>query len=191
MALVSAILLLLVITILSVGMFHSFGMQERIAGNAREKERATHAAESAQTYAEWWLSTSGGINATSGAACSAALTAATICTNVISGSTTPSVSTSSWNIAASYQPSNMNIGTAGSGNAGTADYYIQAPQYYISFLASDYNSKGGSLVSAYQVDGMSYGGNNNTVSVVESTYLVSVTYSSRNDGKKYVPLDGN
>ena len=37
MALISAILLLLVLTILSVGMFRSFGLQERIAGNTREK----------------------------------------------------------------------------------------------------------------------------------------------------------
>jgi type IV pilus assembly protein PilX len=191
MALVSAILLLLVLTILSVGMFRSFGLQERIAGNTREKQRATHAAEAAQNYAEWWLSTSGGVNATNGTACSAALTAATICTNVITNVITPSSSTSSWQIAPSYTPSNMNVGAAGSGTAGTADYYIQAPEYYISFLASDYNPKGGSLVNAYQVDGMSYAGNNTTVSVVESTYLVSVTYSARTDGQKYVGLGGN
>ena len=36
-------------------MFRSFGTQEKIAGNLREKERALHAAESAQQYGEWWL----------------------------------------------------------------------------------------------------------------------------------------
>ena len=56
MALVSSMLLLAVVTILALGMFRSFGVQEQIAGNLREKQRALHAAESAQQYAEWWLS---------------------------------------------------------------------------------------------------------------------------------------
>src|SRR5215468_12550182 len=55
MALVSSMLLLLIITILVVSMFRSFTIQEKIAGNVREKQRALHAAESAEQYAEWWL----------------------------------------------------------------------------------------------------------------------------------------
>ena len=55
MVLVSSMLLLLIITILAVSMFRSFGTQEKIAGNVREKERALHAAESAEQYAEWWI----------------------------------------------------------------------------------------------------------------------------------------
>ncbi len=55
MALISSLLLLLIITILALSMFRSFGSQEKIAGNLREKERALHAAESVQQYAEWWL----------------------------------------------------------------------------------------------------------------------------------------
>ena len=54
-ALVTSLLLLVIITILALSMFRSFGTQERIAGNLREKERALHAADSAQQYAEWWL----------------------------------------------------------------------------------------------------------------------------------------
>ena len=52
MALISGLLVLVVVTILAVSMFRSFGMQARIAGNTREKQRALHAAESAQEYAE-------------------------------------------------------------------------------------------------------------------------------------------
>jgi len=54
-ALVTSLLLLLIITILALSMFRSFGSLEKIAGNLREKDRALHAAESAQQYAEWWL----------------------------------------------------------------------------------------------------------------------------------------
>ena len=42
-------------------MFRSFGMQEKIAGNMREKQRALQAAVSAEQYAEWWLSNTGAV----------------------------------------------------------------------------------------------------------------------------------
>ena len=60
MALVSALLLLVVTTVLALAMFRSFGVLEHIAGNTREKQRAFHAAESARTYAEAWLSGAAG-----------------------------------------------------------------------------------------------------------------------------------
>ena len=54
-ALMTSILLLFIITILALSMFRGFATQEHIAGNLREKERALHAATSAEQYAEWWL----------------------------------------------------------------------------------------------------------------------------------------
>ena len=53
--LVSSLLLLLVVTIMALSMFRSFGIQEKVAGNMREKQRALQAAESAQEFAEQWL----------------------------------------------------------------------------------------------------------------------------------------
>jgi len=53
--LITSLLLLLVVTIMAVSMFRSFGIQEKIAGNVREKQRATQAAASTLQYAEWWL----------------------------------------------------------------------------------------------------------------------------------------
>src|ERR1700692_2073183 len=70
MALISGLLLLVVVTILAISMFRSFGIQARIAGNTREKQRALHAAEGAQAYAEWFLSLPGGANANAGTKCS-------------------------------------------------------------------------------------------------------------------------
>ena len=58
--LVTSLLLLVVVTILAVGLFRSFGIDEKIAGNTREKQIALNAAESAEQYAEWWLSTGAG-----------------------------------------------------------------------------------------------------------------------------------
>lgn len=179
MALVSALLLLLVLTILSVGMFHSFGLQERIAGNTREKERANHAAETAQNYAEWWLTANGGINATTGSACTAATTTPVVCSNAL---TTPT--TLPWN-GVNYAPPSMTIAAA-----GTLGAYAQSPQFYISFLSSNYNSTAGTQTSVYQIDANATGGNTSSTSIVESTYIVSVTYTARGDNTKYIKLDG-
>jgi type IV pilus assembly protein PilX len=57
MVLVSSLLLLIVVTIIALSMFRSFGIQEKIAGNMREKQRALQAAVSAQSFAENWLET--------------------------------------------------------------------------------------------------------------------------------------
>src|ERR1700676_2511384 len=53
--LVTAMLLLIVVTIMALSMFRSYGTQERIAGNTRDKQRALNAAISAQQFAESWL----------------------------------------------------------------------------------------------------------------------------------------
>ena len=60
LVLISSLLLLVVVTILAVGLFQNFGIQEKIAGNLREKQRALAAAEAAQEYAEWWLAQGNG-----------------------------------------------------------------------------------------------------------------------------------
>src|SRR5690242_21879696 len=90
MALVSSLLLLLVLTMLGVGMFRSFGLQERIAGNTRERQRALHAAIVGQSYAEWWLRVNNGANAGQGNTCASGVTTVSlpgtpplICTNAL------------------------------------------------------------------------------------------------------------
>ncbi len=180
MALVSALLLLLVVTMLSVGMFHSFGLQEHLAGNTREKARATHAAEAGQTAAETWLvqnantiaagGNSGGTN------CTAVTTTPQVCSNVLA-----SVTQVPWSAGVKYQPSTLLVGSA-----GTTNNFADNPVYYISFLAQNYVPSSGTQIVAYQVDSSSYAGNTTTVSVVESTYLVSITYNARNDNNKFV-----
>jgi len=83
MVLVTALLMLIVVTILALAMFRSFGLDEKIAGNLREKQRALSAAETAEQYAEYWLTTGGGsANAVLGVCTSPApANAPTICTS--------------------------------------------------------------------------------------------------------------
>jgi type IV pilus assembly protein PilX len=171
MVLVSALLLLLVAMILAISMFRSFGTQEKIAGNLREKERALHAAETAQQYAEWWLSSGtaslpGNCNSvvdfTIGQVCSNTFTAA-----IGSPATVP---VGGWPIGVTYEPTdpttNASMVTTATSTTGT---YYAAPMFYISDMGS---GAGGEI---YQIDAMGYGGTNNTVAVVESTYVVTTS----------------
>lgn len=179
-ALISAMLLLLVMTVLSVAMFHSFGLQEKTAGNTREKQRALHAAEGAQTYAEWWLSASAGANATTGANCTAVTTVPQVCSNTLQDS-----ATLPWAAAVSYTPPMLTV-TA----AGVADGYYAAPSFYVSFLANSYERTTGTQTRTYRVDAQGYAGTQKAVAVVESTYSVNLTYSTQTNGTKFISQSG-
>jgi len=170
MVLVSSLLLLLVVTIIAVTMFHSFGTQERIASNVREKQRALHAAESAQQYAEWWLSMgNGGALTTCGAVITAP--AGQVCTNKLTDVVGPNVGNVPWKngsveTGTTYKPPDMTVSTTPA--AGT---YYAAPRFYISYLGLADSGH----ASVYQIDAVGYGGRPDAVAVVESTYKVTAS----------------
>jgi type IV pilus assembly protein PilX len=174
LVLVSSLLLLLVVTILAVTMFRSFGIQSKIAGNIREKERATHAAEQAQQYAEWWLSNnSASVPVACNALLSANLNEGQICSNTPALSfDVTSVATVPWQIAGNdvgvtYTPAGMNVQPVNP----VADSYSQQPRFYVSDLGLGADGLG----EVYEIDSVGYGGNVNvpTVSVVRSTYEIT------------------
>ena len=175
-ALVTSLLLLVIITILALSMFRSFGTQERIAGNMREKERAMHAATSAQQYAEWWLLQNG--NAVPGAAvaCNGILAAAPtqgqICQQTpfaqIGLNWTILPNTTGWPTGVSYAEPGMTFVNNGTEVAGVAPYYA-SPMFWITDLGVANDAAG----EAYQIDAYGYGSAQNTVALVESFYEVS------------------
>lgn len=188
MALISALLLLVVMTVLGVAMFRSFGTLERIAGNTREKQRALSAATSAQTFGEWWLVSSGGINATAGTTCPAgAVTAPAtvqVCSAVLANASRPDL----WPSWTNYTPPMLQVGSA-----GTTNNYVNPPAFYIAYLGGSYdnNQLGGTQTNSYQLDAAGYAGNASSVAVAESVYNVSVTHTSQTHGlKKYLNHGG-
>ena len=178
--LVTSLLLLLVVTIMALSMFRGFGIQEKVAGNMREKQRALQAAVSAQTYAEQWLIANSGTSPP--VVCAPPLQSANalqgqICSNQL-WNIVPSVTTLPWqiggnNVGVTYIPPGMNVAAA---SAASSNNYSSAPIFYISDggPSSDPNVPG----EVYQIDAAGYGGIGNTVAVVESTYAV---YSSSNN----------
>jgi type IV pilus assembly protein PilX len=181
--LVSSLLLLLVVTIMALSMFRSFGIQEKVAGNMREKQRALQAAESAQQFAELWLTNNSATTAS--VVCAAKLSAnaglGQICSNKlwlslpagVTVATVPWAVAGAANVGVTYVPPGMTVATASASNANA---YFGAPTFYISDagVSVDPNVPG----EVYQIDAVGYGGNGNTAAVVESTYAV---YSSSNN----------
>ncbi len=176
-ALITSMLLLMIITILAVSMFRSYGTQERIAGNLREKERALHAANSAQEYAEWWLLI-GNNTANGSVACTASLVASAtegqICNTTIVNTAGMGYQTllnpdpvNGWTGQVTVQPLYMVVGnTATSGN--TNPPYFAYPAFWITDLGEAADASG----EAYQIDAYGYGGSQGALAVVESTYEV-------------------
>jgi len=188
-ALISALLLLMVITILGLSMFRSFPTQEKIAGNVREKERAVHGANSALQFAEWWLMQGNNIN-NPPVPCGAQaqylngnILEGQICANPLytippqPAGLVASVTSVPWQVGGApvgvqYIPNGMTVGTVSAGNPlQTAnDYaYASAPVFYIGYMGKAGDGKG----DAYQIDAYAYGSSTSTVAVVESVYEVS------------------
>ena len=170
--LISSMLLLLVVTLLAAGMFRSLTLAARIAGNVREKQRALHAAVSAQQYAEYWLVNN--VAAATDTACSGVVAAASstteICSNILSKYVGTGVTTVPWTISSApvgftYNPgSDITVGTSGGVNT-----YYALPEFYISDLGV---SALGTNREDYRIDAWSYAGTQSTVAVIESTYEV-------------------
>jgi type IV pilus assembly protein PilX len=172
--LISSLLLLLVVTVMALSIFRSFGVQEKIAGNVRDKQRAVQAATSAQEYAEWWLANvssaplavSNGTPAAATSVCAGLLDAnvgdGMICKVALS-SIVASVRTVPWVTATRFNPATMNV----TNNTTLADSYFDRPRFYLADAGAMPN--GGEL---YKVDAYSYGSSGTTVAVVESTVQV-------------------
>jgi type IV pilus assembly protein PilX len=182
MALISSLLLLLIVTIMAVSMFRSYGTQEKIAGNVREKQRAVNAAVSAQQYAEWLLSsgTAPGAGTCTGIVPS---TAPQICSNPITYTNVP------WTIGVTYTSFTTDNGngvmntvsktptSSGVGPTLQTSYY-QAPTFYITDLGPKTVGTPGEV---FQIDALGYGGSPSAVAVVESTYLITLNVPKNPD----------
>jgi type IV pilus assembly protein PilX len=169
MVLITALLLLLVVTILAVGVFRSFGLDEKIAGNVREKHRAVSAAETAEEYAEWWLA-NGNAGSGTGITCAPPLVAAAaaqVCSSAMASVNAASLPVP-WQIGVTYPaPASMPITPTGGASSGQNSFYY-APTFYVSYLGPSPNGLG----TVYQIDAAGYAGSPDTAAVIESTYLV-------------------
>ena len=167
LALVTSMLILIMLTLLAVAMFRGFGLQQKIAGNVREKERAFQAAESALQYAEEWLIAG---PRGSGAPCAATNPITTfsdmrVCISPLATVADPG----SWTGASTYTPKSMIVfaggGIATDGNSNKDINYAATPKLYVAYLGVAPDNPCGVL---YSVSAAGYGGSNNSIAVLQS-----------------------
>jgi type IV pilus assembly protein PilX len=168
MVLVTALLLLVVVTLIALAMFRSVGLDQKMAANLREKQRALNAAESAEQYAEYFLANGGSGSAPLGICSPPLVTGPTpICTNpMTSPATLPWTTGVNYALTAATAPSAMNITTT----PALGSFYY-SPAYYIAYVGQT----AGGLGKIYQIDAVAYGASPDTAAVVESTYIVQTS----------------
>jgi type IV pilus assembly protein PilX len=177
MVLITSLLLLLVVTILALAMFRGVGLENRIAGNVMDKQRALQAATSSEAYAEQWLLNN--VATSTATVCAAASfpgVTPTICSNtLVTATDAASPLVVPWAIGGTavgypYNPITNGASTLFSvSTTGGLDSYYQPPTVYVADLGSD-----ATYANAvdYQVDAWSYGGSSATVAVIESVYQI-------------------
>ena len=180
--LIAALAVLLMLTLLSIGMFRSLGLGGRIARNTREKAHAFAAAQSALQAGESWVASG---SATAAVACGGVTTVAQICNTSSSPLPTQQMFYSApWNFGTTFIPPSVTVNgttssqvTTVSGTSGTsaqtqATYLYADPQYYITVLGPDPSNTNATL---YQVTALGYGATPSAVAVVQSVYSVGTT----------------
>jgi len=190
--LISAILLLIVMTLLALGMFHSFGIQELIAGNVREKLRALQSAEAAEQYGEMWLTAPGNVLSnsvdcsTTGLVAYSATSVPYICMKPLNAiddalnATTVPWMVNNAEVGFTFFPgANTGAGIGGTGTGdmivsapGVSNTYYQPPRLYIGLVSYS------ATQALYRIDAWNYAATTTTPAVVESNYVVTCTTCS-------------
>ena len=178
MVLITTLLLLVVVTILALAMFRTVGLENIIAGNVLDKQRAVLAADSAQTDAEQWLLNGGASSnpVDCGLSPPSTSTGIIVCTKPLyqelangQPATVPWAIGNSSSAGYGYNPGGNDLTVSTSGGINTV---YGLPTVYVGQLGWDGNSRN---AFDYRVDSWAYGGADATVAVVESTYQIRYT----------------
>ena len=167
-----ALVFVLLLILLALYMMRGVSMDEKMSSNTREKSRALEAAQTALSYAEWWLQQPNNATDGLGNSCSGTSSVPKIlpstCTkpavaNVQTNSVLPAYTT--YTLAPSTAPA---TGTAPYiSTSGGVNVYYANPVYSIYYVGID--SSGRLLYAVYA---LAYGGNQQAVAAVQSLYYV-------------------
>ncbi|CAG9176556.1 hypothetical protein LMG23992_03310 [Cupriavidus laharis] len=163
--LVVGMLFLVIMTLFAVAMFRSVGVQESIAGNTRDKQRAFEAAHNAMKYGERWLGLGKGGTGTD---CEASVTTATAPNGIqVCRAALARPMALPWATRADYRPPTMTV-AAGGGMAGADINYQRQPGLYVQYLGATPDQR----FQLYRVSAAGFGGNEDTAAVLQSTVEV-------------------
>lgn len=159
LALVSALLMLVIITLLGVSLFMGVSLQQKAAGNSLEKSRALEVAQSVTTVAENWLDQYSYSQVPQ--SCGSATTAFRVCA---SSPAAPADPTSWYSVGATQ----VNLSGIQLSSGAAENRYAAKPAVWITYLGRASMGPGG----LYEIDTQAYGGNKNTVAVIQAVYYV-------------------
>jgi type IV pilus assembly protein PilX len=159
LALVSALLMLVIITLLGVSLFLGVTLQQKAAGNSLQKTRALEVAQSVVNAAENWLNTESQKQAP--LACSSNVSNFRLCAVAPSAPADPAT----WVNAGATQVALPQLKVSATGGTDT---YATNPVVWITFLGRATMGPG----SLYEIDAQATGGNSNTVAVIQTVYYV-------------------
>jgi len=161
LALVSALLMLVIITLLGVSLFLGVGLQQKAAGNSMEKTRALEVVQSVTTATERWLDVNS--KKLSPVACSSTVNDFRLC---ISPPSTPA-NPASW---ANSGATRVSLGQVNVSAGGGLNTYAATPVVWVTYLGRATMGSG----NLYEIDAQAYGGNTSTVAVVQAVYYVGL-----------------
>ena len=176
-----SLIVLIAVTLLGIFAMKSIGLNEGVAGNTMDKQRSMQAAESTLRFGENWIKQG---NYGSRSNCTETQP---INGNLVSNvrvCNTPMASLAlPWTGAMTYTP--LDVTVSSNGGLAAADptsglqdvNYFSAPQLRVDLLTQSpsngtvFNFRGEAY---FQVSAMAQGANQNTVSIVQSTYTLKM-----------------
>lgn len=159
LALVSALLMLIIITLLGVSLFLGVSLQQKAAGNSLQKTRALEVAQSAVTAAENWLNVASSRQVPQN--CSSNVVDFRVCALAPSNPSDPST----WVGAGATRVSFTKLVSVSTGNINS---YATNPTVWITYLGRATMGPG----NLFQIDAQATGGNAQTVAVIQTVYYV-------------------
>lgn len=168
----TALIMLVIMSLLAIYMYKGFIQDQKISGNLREKERAIDAATTALDNVEYWLAQPGNTytgNFITGVSCSSANqsgSAYVVCSNALANPTTLP-----WSSSNTFSHSYISVNASGGQNK-----YAAGTNVYIQYLGSvDSGPSSPADTATYLVTATAQGGNATAATVIQSVYQVQAT----------------
>lgn len=182
---IASLLILVVLTLIQLAMGRSFWLEEIMGGNTREKAHALSAAQSANSYAEWWLQQLS-TNKTGLTCGTAGSITARVCTNAVSlNNQAPTATTTAFTTWTDFAASNSTYWQDSViSSSGAALKYYKRPGFYVQFM----NGTADGSASYFKVTAFGYGGNSNAVAITQSLFQLDYTINAK--GNKVTNLGG-
>ncbi|HYW77856.1 MAG TPA: PilX N-terminal domain-containing pilus assembly protein [Gammaproteobacteria bacterium] len=162
LALVSALLMLIIITLLGVSLFLGVTLQQKAAGNSLQKTRALEVAQSAVTAAENWLNVASSRQVPLN--CTSSVVDFRVCALPPAKPSEPNT----WLNAGATKVSFTKLVNV---SAGQVNSYASNPAVWITYLGRATMGPG----NLFEIDAQASGGNVQTLAVIQTVYYVGGT----------------